>query len=40
MNILERFASEKSQEVYIAGVNQAYIEVNELNVASGRNLLS
>lgn len=31
---------EKQEDVYIAGINQAYIEVNELNVASGRNLLS
>lgn len=31
---------ENHQEAYIAGVNQAYIEVNELHVASGRNLLA
>lgn len=31
---------ENHQEAYIAGVNQAYIEVNELYVASGRNLLA
>ena len=31
---------ENQEEAYIAGVNQAYIEVNELKVASGRNLMA
>lgn len=31
---------ENQEDTYIAGVNQAYIEVNELKVASGRNLMS